>query len=48
MVSDNDRAILRRHAKRLGEANGGVPSKVSLNYAGAVIFHDALKRLPTT
>ena len=44
LVSDEDREKVRIHAKRLAAANT-IPGKVSINYAGAVIFHQAVKSL---
>jgi hypothetical protein len=44
LVSDEDREALRQHAKTLGETSG-IPAKVSLNYAGAVVLHQAIKDL---
>jgi len=47
LVSDEDREMLRQYAEELGNSST-VPAKVSMNYAGAVVFHQALKNLRQT
>jgi len=39
--------MLRQYAEELGNSST-VPAKVSMNYAGAVVFHQALKNLRQT
>ena len=44
LVADEDRETLRDYAENLGRATAP-PSKVSLNYAGAVLLRHAIRNV---